>query len=91
MIFEYQRLLSEAWYANQMFWVSNFIIQVIAFFIQIDAYIKTPSMMAIRMIGVFANLSLVVLMLKTEKRTLQNRRPEYDMLGTPKGMKRALM
>ena len=48
-------------------------------------------MMAIRMVNIVANLSLVVLMLKTERRTLQNRRPEYDMLGTPKGMKRPLM
>lgn len=31
MAFEYRRLLSEAWYANQMFWVLNLVFETIAF------------------------------------------------------------
>lgn len=39
-------------------------------------------------INLAANLSLVILMLKTEKRTLKNRRPEYDLLNNTPQQKR---
>ena len=41
-------------------------------------------MLSIAAVNISANLCLVVLMCKTEKRTLQKRRPEYDLLmNTP--------
>lgn len=42
MIYEYKRLLSEAWYANQMYWVLNLIIECLAFGAQIDNYLQAP-------------------------------------------------
>lgn len=48
-------------------------------------------MLVIACINISANLALVVLMCKTEKRTLQNRRPEYDLLQNSPGSKRRLL
>ena len=70
MTFEYQRLLSEAWYSNQMFWLLNLIFEVIGFAIQIRYYAIAVYMLVISSINILANLTLVVLMFKTEKRTL---------------------
>lgn len=44
--------------------------------------------MTVVIVNLAANLSLVILMLKTEKRTLKNRRPEYDLLNNTPQQKR---
>lgn len=45
-------------------------------------------MLTVVVVNLAANLSLVILMLKTEKRTLQNRRPQYDLLNNTPQQKR---
>ena len=76
MVYEYRRRLSEEWYANQLFWCLNFLIEVITFLVLISDYAEDPTMMAISIINMSGNLTLIVLMIKTERRTLENRRPE---------------
>lgn len=76
MIYEYQRLLSEAWYANQLFWALTLLIELVDFFVLMDDYLSSPLML----VGMFCNLigltCLVVMMFFTEKRTLLNMRPQ---------------
>ena len=93
MTFEYRRLLSEVWYANQMFWVLNLILQILSVVLltQHDSKKNLPYII-VSSFNIAANLILVVLMLKTERRTLKNRRPEYNLLGdTPTKQRRALV
>ena len=90
-MFEYRRLLSEAWYSHQLYWTLNLITECIAIGLFSEEYLYSPYMLAVAVINVVANLALVVLMCKTEKRTLQNRRPEFDLLNTPTGSKRHLL
>lgn len=78
MVYEYQRRLSEDWYANQLFWCSNFIIEVITFLVLVKDYTKDPTMMTLSIINMIGNLILIILMVKTERRTLENRRPEVS-------------
>ena len=49
---------------------------MITFLVLVNDYAKDPTMMAISIINMTGNLVLIVLMFKTEKRTLENRRPE---------------
>ena len=78
MVYEYRRRLSEEWYANQLFWCLNFLIEVITFLVLLHDYKKDPTMMAMSIINMSGNLILIVLMFKTERRTLENRRPESN-------------
>lgn len=78
MIFEYQRLLSEAWYANQLFWSLNLLLEVIDFAVLFDNYVSSPVMLVGVMIYMIALTTLVVLMFCTETRTLQNMRPQVE-------------
>jgi len=80
MVFEYQRRLSEEWYANQLFWCLNFIIEVVTFLVLIGDYKKDPTMMAVAIINMTGNLVLIIFMIRTERRTLENRRPETNDL-----------
>jgi len=75
MMFEYKRLLSEAWYSNQLFWVMNLTLEILTVAILLDDYTRAPTMMGMACLNISGNLILVILMLKTERRTLQNRRP----------------
>jgi len=92
MIFEYRRLLSEAWYSHQLYWVLNLTIECVSVLLLIESYVKSPLMLSIACINIFANLCLVVLMFKTERRTLQNRRPAqgYDVPNSVEQKKRLL-
>lgn len=78
MVYEYRRRLSEEWYANQLFWCLNFLIEVITFLVLISDYKKDPTMMAVAIINMTGNLVLIILMIRTERRTLENRRPETN-------------
>ena len=92
MIFEYRRLLSEAWYSHQLYWVLNLTIECVSVLLLIESYVKSPLMLSIACINIFANLCLVVLMFKTERRTLQNRRPAqgYDVPNSVEQKRRLL-
>jgi len=70
MVFEYQRRLSEEWYANQLFWCLNFLLEVITFLVLINDYAKDPTMMVISITNMIGNLILIILMFRTERRTL---------------------
>ena len=78
MVYEYRRRLSEEWYANQLFWCSNFVIELITFLALIKEYAEDPEMMTLSIINMSGNLVLIILMIRTEKRTLENRRPEIS-------------
>ena len=78
MVYEYRRRLSEEWYANQLFWCLNFLIEVITFLVLIKDYIDDTTMMIVAIINISGNLILIILMIRTEKRTLDNRRPETN-------------
>lgn len=78
MVYEYRRRLSEEWYANQLFWCLNFLIEVITFLVLVTDYAKDPTMMTISITNMIGNLILIVLMIKTERRTIENRRPEVN-------------
>lgn len=78
MVYEYRRRLSEEWYANQLFWCLNFLIEVITFLVLVKQYAKDPTMMGLSIVNMAGNLVLIILMVKTEKRTLMNRRPEVN-------------
>jgi hypothetical protein len=74
MVFEYQRLLSEAWYANQLFWTLN-LMAVIATIVTLrQEILSSVFMICTASINVAMNTLCVVLMLKTERRTIYNRR-----------------
>ena len=76
MRFEYKRRLSEEWYANQLFWGLNLLFEIITICVLREAYLNDPVMIALASFNVLGNLCLVVLMFKTERRTIQNMRPE---------------
>ena len=76
MVFEYRRRLSEERYANQLFWALNLIFEVITFCVLFNAYLNDPFMIALASFNIIANLTLVFLMLRTERRTITNLRPE---------------
>jgi hypothetical protein len=89
---EYRRLLSEVWYANQMFWVLNLLFSILSIWLLYDVRPEAPYMYSVAIVNISANLVLVILMLKTERRTLKNRRPEYNLLGdTPEKKRRVLV
>ena len=74
MLFEYQRLLSEAWYANQLFWVLNLIAVCVTIGVLRKEIVNSVFMLCTATFNFAVNTTLVVLMLKTERRTLYNRR-----------------
>lgn len=76
MIYEYQRLLSEAWYANQLFWALTLVIQLVDFFVLLNDYLASPLMLTGMICYLFSLSCLVVMMFFTEKRTLLNMRPQ---------------
>lgn len=78
MVFEYNRRLSEEWYANQLYWCLNFIFEVVTFIVLISAFSRDPTMMILSIFDMSGNLMLIILMVKTERRTLENRRPEAN-------------
>lgn len=76
MTYEYQRRLSEEWYANQLFWCLNFVFEVVTFLVLVKDYLHDTVMMTLSIINMAGNLILIILMVKTERRTLGNPRPE---------------
>mmetsp|Transcript_34813 Transcript_34813/g.45820 ORF Transcript_34813/g.45820 Transcript_34813/m.45820 type:complete len:160 (+) Transcript_34813:469-948(+) len=76
MVYEYQRRLSEEWYANQLFWCLNFVFEVITFLVLVSDYLQDAVMMTLSIINMAGNLVLIILMVKTERRTLDMPRPE---------------
>lgn len=74
MLFEYQRLLSEAWYANQLFWTLNLLAVIVTIAVLRKEIINSVFMLCTASFNFAVNSTLVVLMFKTERRTLYNRR-----------------
>lgn len=92
MIFEYRRLLSEVWYANQMFWVLNLLVQSLSLAFLWTDLSDVSYMLVVASVNIVANFALLILMLKTKKRTLQNRRPEFNLMGeSPARLRRPLV
>ena len=78
MVYEYQRRLSEEWYANQLFWCLNFVIEVITFLVLVQDYLEDAVMMTLSIVNMTGNLILIILMVRTERRTLEMPRPEIN-------------
>jgi len=78
MVFEYKRSLSEAWYSNQMFWSLNLLFQIVTVGVCHEFYTNNPFMITSCSFNIALNLMLVVLMLRTERRTVRNKRPHVD-------------
>ena len=51
---------------------------MITFLVLLSDYKKDPTMLVISIVNMLGNLILIVLMVKTERRTLENRRPEAN-------------
>ncbi len=69
MIFEYHRLLSESWYANQLFWILNLVAEAVTFYLLRVDLLASPFMITTVCINLGVNGSLVVMMFFTTKRT----------------------
>jgi len=54
------------------------LIEVIIFFVLIKAYKSDPIMLTLAIFNMAGNLVLIILIIKTEKRTMENRRPEVS-------------
>ena len=78
MVVEYKRGLSEAWYSNQMFWSLNLLFQIVTVGVCHEFYTNNPFMIISCSFNIALNLMLVVLMLRTERRTVRNKRPHVD-------------
>ena len=78
MIYEYRRLLSEALYANQLFWILNLIAELVTIGILRKEIYNSIFMMCTASVNLIVNLSLLIMMFKTEKRTVRNRRPNIE-------------
>ena len=70
--------MSEEWYANQLFWCLNFLIELITFVVLVSDYAKDPVMMTLSIVNMGGNLLLIILMFKTERRTRAKPRPEQS-------------
>lgn len=82
MVFEYQRRLSEEWYANQLFWCTNLLFSIISLLVlgSTETY-SDKLILAVAIIEIIGNALLVILMLKTERRTVLNMRPEPSSIN----------
>jgi len=75
LIFEYRRRLNEAFYTHQLFWILNFVIELIILILLFQKYVRclglNPQAIIMKTISVchlLLNLSLCVLMVLTKKR-----------------------
>jgi hypothetical protein len=73
LVYEYNKRLSEAWYAHQLFWLSNMFLE----FLTMSIYHKKISAMdkTFMIIEIVANFVLIILMFKTKRRDFLNLRP----------------
>lgn len=71
---EYERGLSEAVYACQLFWSLNLTVEFVICILLYDDILSSGFMLATAIFNVSVNFTLVILMLNTKKRTLYNRR-----------------
>ena len=76
MVFEYRRRLSEEWYANQLFWSLNLLFETITVIVLRKDYMEDPFMFSLAGFNMLGNFLLVILMFRTERRTITNMRPE---------------
>lgn len=74
MTFEYERLLSEAWYANQLFWALNLVAEFATVVVLRTDILGSIFMMFTASFNVAVNFALVVMMLSTKRRTADNLR-----------------
>ena len=78
MIYEYRRLLSEAWYANQTFWTLNLVAEALTFYFLRDDVLASPFMITTVSINLGVNCALVVMMIFTTRRTETTPRLNID-------------
>lgn len=76
LVYLYRKGLSEFWYSHKMFWILNTLLTLITTFQQSFA-VQDPSAFIIvcRVILILLNISLLVLMIKTKARTVEQPRP----------------
>lgn len=78
IIFEYQRLLKEARYSHQLFWVSSLVCQSLVVAFTFKEYRGQTFMLTTAFVYIGLNLVLVILVWISEKRSVQNMRLAFD-------------
>lgn len=73
-MFEYDRLLSEAWYANGLFWILNMAAELVIIGILRQDVLHSVFMLVTALFNVTVNAVLIIMMLNTKKRTITNPR-----------------
>jgi hypothetical protein len=71
---EYVRLLSEAFYASQLFWYLNLAAEIITMVLLRKDILNSWFMMTTALFNLSINLTLIILMLNTKKRSKYNKR-----------------
>lgn len=73
-MFEYDRLLSEAWYANGLFWILNMAAEFVTIVILRQDVLHSVFMLVTALFNLTVNFVLIIMMLNTKKRTRTNPR-----------------
>mmetsp|Transcript_26313 Transcript_26313/g.40164 ORF Transcript_26313/g.40164 Transcript_26313/m.40164 type:complete len:87 (+) Transcript_26313:370-630(+) len=80
LIYIYRKGLSEVWYSHKMFWVLNVCALLTCSIYGTVKQLYTTYLFVQNLLSVFLNLTLVYLMVRTKERTLQSRRPDFDII-----------
>jgi len=74
IVFEYDRLLSEAWYANGLFWILNMAAEFVTIVILRQDILHSVFMLVTALFNLTVNFVLIIMMLNTKRRTRTNPR-----------------
>ena len=75
LIYQYRKGLSETWYSHQAFWVLNFLTQLYLLIYSFENGYYNKLAKVLGVLCCLTNLSLVIFMFKTTKRTIDRPRP----------------
>ena len=67
VVYEYKRLLQEAYYSNKMFWVLNLACELITVVVLYEIYFNNLFMLMTALLYTSMNVALIVLMIKSKK------------------------
>lgn len=75
LVFEYQRLMTEAWYSTKLFWVLNILCAVVTIMVLNTIYFNDTFMLLQGIIGLIFNTALIVLSFVNDR---QNKHEKLD-------------
>ena len=76
LVFEYQRLMTEAWYSTKLFWVLNILCQIVTIMVLSGIYFNDTFMLFQGIIGLIFNTSIIVLSFVDDRQTKHNQLDE---------------